>query len=178
MEFKIILCCLIICKALYTRARRLRTASFTCGVWLINFLRTCGEQRTPGAWRRIQFSLCSHKKPTNFGLRRMVWEPFADSAAQVHSPIHTYTHLVREPFDVLVYTRLKRSFNKRYTCGLGLLVFSVYINWKTIFYLIYFISVVLLNSSCNFMPNFLFYFFLQKWESFIKLYQIFILKII
>ncbi len=48
--------------------------------------------------RRIQFALCSRKKPTNFGLRRMVCEPFADGSAQVRSPIHTYVHLVRKPF--------------------------------------------------------------------------------
>ncbi len=48
--------------------------------------------------RRIQFSLCSRKKPTNFGSQRMVCEPFADGAAQVRSPVHTYAHLVREPF--------------------------------------------------------------------------------
>ncbi len=42
------------------------------GAWLINLLRTWGEQRTPGAWkghRRIGFSLCSRKKTTNFSMR-------------------------------------------------------------------------------------------------------------
>ncbi len=48
--------------------------------------------------RHIQFSLCSHKRPTNFGSRWMVCEPFADGAAQVCSPIHTYRNLVRKPF--------------------------------------------------------------------------------
>ncbi len=48
--------------------------------------------------RRIQFSLCSHKKPTNFDLRQMVCEPFVDSVSQVRSSIHAYVHLLREPF--------------------------------------------------------------------------------
>ncbi len=48
--------------------------------------------------RRIQFSLCSHKKPTNFSLWRKVCEPFVDGAAQVHSPVHIYTHLVCKLF--------------------------------------------------------------------------------
>ncbi len=78
------------------------------GARLINFPRTCGEQRTLSAWKdtwRIQFSFCSHKKPTNFGLRWMVCKPFADGAAQVRSPIHPYAHLFCEPFGALVYTR-------------------------------------------------------------------------
>ncbi len=37
-------------------------------------------------------------KPTNFGLWRTVCEPFADAAAGVRRPVHTYMHLVREPF--------------------------------------------------------------------------------
>ncbi len=68
------------------------------GVQLINFLRTWGEQRIPGAWRRIQFSSCLRKKPINFSSQRTVYKPFADGAAQVRSPIHTYTHLVCERF--------------------------------------------------------------------------------
>ncbi len=56
--------------------------------------------------RRIQFSLYSGKKPTNFGSQQTVCELFADGAAQVRSPIHTYAHLVCEPFDTLVYMRL------------------------------------------------------------------------
>ncbi len=68
------------------------------GTRLINFSRTWDEQRTPNAWRCIQFSLCSCKKPTNFSLRWMVCELFANGAAQVRSPIHTYGHLVREQF--------------------------------------------------------------------------------
>ncbi len=68
------------------------------GAQLINFPLTWGEQRTPGARRRIQFSLCLRKKPTNFGLRQIVCEPFADYIMQVCSPIHTYAHLVCKPF--------------------------------------------------------------------------------
>ncbi len=40
--------------------------------------------------RCIQFPLCLRKNPTNFGLWWMVCQPFADGAAQVCSPIHTY----------------------------------------------------------------------------------------
>ncbi len=47
----------------------------------------------------------------------MVCKPFADGAAQVHSPVHTYAHLVREPFvsgsrtiqHTRVYEALSRS---------------------------------------------------------------------
>ncbi len=78
-------CCVV-------RARRVS------GMWLINFPRTWGEQRTPDAWRHIQISLCLGKKLTNFDLWRMVCEPFADSAAQVCSPVHTHEHLVRDLF--------------------------------------------------------------------------------
>ncbi len=53
--------------------------------------------------RRTQFSLCSRKKLTNFGLQQTVCEPFADGAAQVRSSVHTYAHLVREPFGARVY---------------------------------------------------------------------------
>ncbi len=85
------------------------------GPWLINFSRTWGEQRTPGAaWkgqpmhgkdtRHIQFSLCSHTNPTNFGLRRTVYKPFADGAVQVCSPIHTYAHLVCKQFASSLWT--------------------------------------------------------------------------
>ncbi len=38
------------------------------------------------------------KKLTNFGLQRTVCKPFADSAAQVRSPVRTYAHLVRKLF--------------------------------------------------------------------------------
>ncbi len=68
------------------------------GTRLINFPLTWGDQRTLGAWRRIQFSLCSCKKPSHFGSQRMVCEPFANGAVYVCSPVHIYTHLVREPF--------------------------------------------------------------------------------
>ncbi len=71
------------------------------GLQLINFPQTWGEQRTlvhGKDSRRIQLSLCSWKKPTNFGSQRTVCELFGDDAAQVRSPIHTYTHLVRERF--------------------------------------------------------------------------------
>ncbi len=47
---------------------------------------------------RIQFSLCLRKKWTNFDSHRMVCELFADGTAQVRSPVHTYAHLVWEPF--------------------------------------------------------------------------------
>ncbi len=73
-------------------------------VWLINFPWTWGEQRTPGAWRRIQFSSCLRKKPTNFGSRWTVCELFADGAAQVRSPIHRYAHLVHKPFTSGLWT--------------------------------------------------------------------------
>ncbi len=68
---------------------------------LINFLQTWGEQRTPSAWKGhpshpVFFVL--RKKPTNFGSRRMVCEPFANGTAQVRSLIHTYTCLVHELF--------------------------------------------------------------------------------
>ncbi len=71
------------------------------GTWLINCPRTIGEQRTPGAWsghpaHPVLFVFL--QKPTNFGSWRMVGEPFANSAAQVCSPIYTYVHLVCEPF--------------------------------------------------------------------------------
>ncbi len=83
------------------------------GTRLINFPRTWGEQRTPGAWKKhpahpVLFVFA--KKLTNFDSRRMVCEPFADSAAQVCSPIHIYAHLVREPFGALVYTRLNSPY--------------------------------------------------------------------
>ncbi len=74
------------------RVRRISDA------WLINFPRTWGEQRTPNARGRIQFPLCSRKKLTNFGLWRTVCKSFVDCAAQVRSPVHTYSHLVCEPF--------------------------------------------------------------------------------
>ncbi len=48
--------------------------------------------------RPIQFSLCSHKKLTNFGSWQTVCKPFVDSAVQVRNPIHTDAHLVCEPF--------------------------------------------------------------------------------
>ncbi len=49
-------------------------------VQLINFTRTWGEQRTPGAWKRhlahpVLFVFAQN--PTNFGLWQMVCEPFA-----------------------------------------------------------------------------------------------------
>ncbi len=56
--------------------------------------------------RRIPFSLCLRKKPTNFSSQQTVCEPFPDSAAQVPSPVHTYAHLIRAPFGALVYMRL------------------------------------------------------------------------
>ncbi len=37
----------------------------------------------------------------------MVCKLFTDGAAQVRSPVHTYAHLVREPFGTLLYTRLQ-----------------------------------------------------------------------
>ncbi len=54
-------------------------------------------------------------KLTNFGSRRTVCEPFADGTAQVCSPVHTYAHLVREPFGTLMYTMLYRSVVKKVT---------------------------------------------------------------
>ncbi len=52
-------------------------------------------EKTPGT----SSSLCVRaKKPTNFGLWRMVCKPFVDNTAQVRSPVHTYAHLVRKPF--------------------------------------------------------------------------------
>ncbi len=51
------------------------------------------------------------QKMTNFVLWRMVYEPFTDGVAQVCSPIHTYAHLVREPFGTHQYTGLKTGQN-------------------------------------------------------------------
>ncbi len=52
-------------------------------------------ERTPDA----SSSLCVHaKKMTNFSSRQTVCKLFADSAAHVRSPIHTYAHLVYELF--------------------------------------------------------------------------------
>ncbi len=55
--------------------------------------------------RRILFSLRLRKKQILVRgerdanhLRRIVCELFVDGAAQVRSPVHTYVHLVREPF--------------------------------------------------------------------------------
>ncbi len=45
----------------------------------------------------------------------MVCELFADGVAQVCSPIHTYAHLVREPFGALMYTRLKMAQKRVWT---------------------------------------------------------------
>ncbi len=85
------------------------------GARLINFPRTWGEQMTNFPWTwgeqrtlvrgkdiwRIQFSLCSRKEPTNFSSQWTVCEPFAEDAAQVRSPVHTYLHLVREWFSLV-----------------------------------------------------------------------------
>ncbi len=78
------------------------------GARLINFPQSWGEQRTPGT----SSSLCVHaKKRTNIGLWRMVCEPFANGAAQVHSPVHTYAHLVHE---LLVANRLSQTVRERF----------------------------------------------------------------
>ncbi len=101
--------CAIILSFVYTSAPLMRCTvrmRRISGARLINFPQTLGEQRTPNAWGRIQFSLSLHKKLTNFGSQRAVCKLFADGAAQVCSPIQTYEHLVREPFGALVYTRL------------------------------------------------------------------------
>ncbi len=45
--------------------------------------------------QRSQFPLCLSKKLTNFSLRRMICEPFADGVAQVHNHVYTYTYVVR-----------------------------------------------------------------------------------
>ncbi len=91
------------------------------GARLLNFPQTWGEQRTPNAWRCIQFSLCSRKKPTNFSSRQMVCEPFADGAVQVHSPIHIYAHLVREPFanHSACTGNITQTYEKKFWCKLS-----------------------------------------------------------
>ncbi len=88
-----------LCKVLYTGANYRGTKQFTIGARLIYFPRkdTRRMQRTPVASN----SLCvraKNKKPTNFSSLRMVCEPFTDSAAQVCSPVYTYSHLVRKWF--------------------------------------------------------------------------------
>ncbi len=94
----------------YKKYYQFLTFLATFGAWLINFSWNWGEQRTPGAWKGypahpVLFVFA--QKPTNFSSQRRVYESFVDSIAQIRSPIHTYTHLVREPFDTLVYLSLK-----------------------------------------------------------------------
>ncbi len=109
-------------KALYTRAHHLCAAPFACGARLINFPQTWGEQRTPSAWK-------GHPTPSSFlCVRAKNWqisvcgEWYANHSQMARRkfcrPVHTYAHLVckpfarvREPFGVLVYTRLKVSLN-------------------------------------------------------------------
>ncbi len=54
-----------------------------------------------------------------FGLWKTVCKPFADGTAQVQNPIHTYVHLVCEPFangsHVCVY-RLLETFSDCNQC--------------------------------------------------------------
>ncbi len=98
-------------KALYTQARRLCAALFECGVQSINFLRTWGEERTPGAWRCIQFSLCSRKKTNKFwvvanSMRTIRKQRSAD--LQSRPNIRAFgLRTIHESFGALMYTRLK-----------------------------------------------------------------------
>ncbi len=71
--------------------------------------------------QRIQFSLCSRKKPTNFGSWRTVGEPFVDGTAQVCSPIHTYALLVCEWF----VNHLARSCIRGYRWRMHIIFWSV-----------------------------------------------------
>ncbi len=78
------------------------------GVWLINFPRIWGEQRTPGAWKGhpahpVLFAFIQKTDKFRFAANGM-WTVCG----------HTYAHLVREPFGALVYTRLKPDWE--YAC--------------------------------------------------------------
>ncbi len=81
------------------------------GAWLINFLRTWGEQRTPGA----SGSLCVHAKNRQILVRnkqyanhsRMAQCRFAVPSIHTHIWFTNCSRAVRESFGVLVYTRLK-----------------------------------------------------------------------
>ncbi len=82
------------CKGWYTPANHMRIK------WFANSLRKvrgklifCEPEANMGQ-PALQFPLCLCKKWTNFGSQPMVCELFADSAAQVRNPIHTYAHLV------------------------------------------------------------------------------------
>ncbi len=62
------------------------------GAWLINFHEPEVSKGNPvhrKDTQRIQFSLCLRKKRTNFGLRRMVCEPFTIQRACVYEALGT-----------------------------------------------------------------------------------------
>ncbi len=83
------------------------------GTRLINFPRTWGEQRTPNAWSRIQFSLCSCKN-RQISVRseryakcsQMVQHRFAILSSHMRIWFANRSQAVHKPFCALVYTRL------------------------------------------------------------------------
>ncbi len=78
---------------------------YACGKLIFHKPEANTEQHT-------QFPLYSSKKPTNFSLRHTVCELFEYDAAHVRSPIHTYVHLVCEPFGSHACTGLKEHVTK------------------------------------------------------------------
>ncbi len=84
--------------------------------WLINFLQTCGEQKTPSAWKGnsthlVLFVFAQKTDKFRFvvnGMRNICGWRSAGSQSCPH--IRAFgSRAVRKPFGVLVYTRLYRK---------------------------------------------------------------------
>ncbi len=94
---------MVLCKTLYTRACCLRIAPIAYNTYLAHGQLIFRKPEASKGHLAHLVLFVFAQKPTNFGLWRTVCEPFADCAAQVRSPIHTYAHLVGGPFGVLMY---------------------------------------------------------------------------